>query len=362
MISPVPLPGWSSLLALAGRAPAPDAVAAPWRLSGDGAAWHSRSAWSLAALAGRLAAELGRPAVFWLPDYFCDGSLGPLRRAGARIAFYPIAEDFAARLSEPGDQPRPDAVVLVHFFGRPSDAEAARRFCDGLGAVLIEDAAHVLKPGPRVGRWGDWVLYSPHKLLAVPDGALLVARHPPAPVAPAGAFPSPLPWLVKRLVRKLVPPALLPKGPGGPARHRDDPAPGSLAATPSMSPLALRLLSAAPSLDAVAAERRRNAARLATALAALPGWSPAFSLADEDVIPYRLVMRCQSPELAERRYQSFRRAGIPVESWPDLAPEVKADPGRHRAALALRATVICFPVHQGIAMDELIRRCPRQED
>jgi dTDP-4-amino-4,6-dideoxygalactose transaminase len=44
------------------------------------------------------------------------------------------------------------------------------------GAWFVEDCAHCLKAVSGVGEFGDFVLYSPHKLLAIPDGGLLVVR------------------------------------------------------------------------------------------------------------------------------------------------------------------------------------------
>ena len=36
--------------------------------------------------------------------------------------------------------------------------------------------AHVLCPVSGVGKYGDFIIYSPHKLLPIPDGAVLVIR------------------------------------------------------------------------------------------------------------------------------------------------------------------------------------------
>ena len=44
------------------------------------------------------------------------------------------------------------------------------------GTWLVEDAVHVLKPTLNIGQKGDIVLYSPHKLLPIPDGAIIVIK------------------------------------------------------------------------------------------------------------------------------------------------------------------------------------------
>ena len=41
-------------------------------------------------------------------------------------------------------------------------------------AWLVEDAAHVLERVSAIGKFGDFIIFSPHKQIALPDGALLV--------------------------------------------------------------------------------------------------------------------------------------------------------------------------------------------
>jgi hypothetical protein len=64
-------------------------------------------------------------------------------------------------------------------------------------AWLIEDAVHALRPVRGIGASGDFVLYSPHKHLPIPDGAVLVVRGDgPAEFGAAGlsAFGTPHEW------------------------------------------------------------------------------------------------------------------------------------------------------------------------
>ena len=70
---------------------------------------------------------------------------------------------------------QPDIFILVHYFGKPSFSKSIKEFCSIYKTWLIEDAAHVLKPIKGIGNLGDFILYSPHKHLPIPDGALLIA-------------------------------------------------------------------------------------------------------------------------------------------------------------------------------------------
>ena len=40
-----------------------------------------------------VATASGRGASFWLPDYFCNQSVAPLRETEAELAFYPVGTD-----------------------------------------------------------------------------------------------------------------------------------------------------------------------------------------------------------------------------------------------------------------------------
>jgi hypothetical protein len=370
MITGAPLPDWRVLAGLARPAPRPQVLAAPWLRPGDGAQWYSRSSWALAGLAAAWNRRHGRPPSVWLPAYFCDATLDPLRRTtGARIRFVPVDSSLAidwqaGRLIYPGELP--DLVLLPHFFGVPQDAAAAHAFCRETGATLVEDCAHALVPTPDLGAMGDHVLWSPHKLLAVPQGGVLITR-PGATLGPdqlaAGGHPAGIAgWLVKRLIQKLAPAAILPPATrSGPQRFEDDPASGAMPDTPMLGDAAARLLAAAtPALPKVAAARRSIAQTLLDVLHPLGQWQPLFDPAAHT--PYRLVMRCNSPDIAAARFDVFRRQGIPVESWPDMPPEVTADPERFGAALELRRTLLCFPVHQGLDVTELVAAANNARD
>jgi len=357
MITGAPLPAWSDLIALLGFRPGSQRLAQPWLKEGERAVWFSRSAWSLAALAAAARRRLGRPPLVALPGLFCNASLGPLRRTGAALDFYPVTAELEP--DWPECRRPPDLFVLVHAFGRPADAAAARAHCADWDAQLVEDCAHVLLPAPGIGETGDACLWSPHKLLPAPHGGLLVLRDGADIPAPAGPAPPVLPWLAKRLVQMVLPGRLLPNpARRGPARFEDDPPAVEMADMPAPAGAALKLLArAARGVRVVAAKRRALGHRLLEALAGREGWSALFD--PVLITPYRLVMRCDTPAIAARRFDEYRAAGVPVESWPDLPPEVTADPAHHAAALRARSTLLCFPVHQGLDPADLVERCAR---
>ena len=366
-----PLPTARNLVGALVNSAVPDnELSAPWRRSGDVAFWFSRSAWSLLAIAQWRQRLSGQSSVtVWLPDFFCNASIVPLRSMGAQLQFYPITDQMAPdpdACQTLADEKCPDLFVLVHYFGQPALAEGAAAFCREAGAWLIEDAAHVLRPIAGIGECGDCVLYSPHKHLPIPDGAVLVVReNGPAKLATQpsalGTFrevrrsfldtpgfsyrPEGL-WLVKRILQRLgmrawrrpITPFLMDAYPASPRLEH-----------PKMSPLARRLLfGLLDTIDTVAHLRRQNKLMWDQVLAKV-GRTPAeIRPVPGEVTPYLAGFSFHDEMLAEKVFLQWQSAGLPATTWPDLPPEVSAQRDRHRTALLLRKTRIYLPVHQSL--------------
>ena len=116
----------------------------------------------------------------WAPDYFCNSALEQVRRLPATVQFYPVrhnlAPDWPILEKLVATAQGPNIFVLVHYFGFPNDTDAAKAFCDRHKMTLLEDAAHVLLPSTTIGK-GAMTVFSLRKLLAAPDGAILVTTR-----------------------------------------------------------------------------------------------------------------------------------------------------------------------------------------
>jgi hypothetical protein len=144
---------------------------------GPGAALRFRNA--RAALA-HLLSWLAPPRV-WLPAYICAEAAAAAARDGREVRFYRVGGDLTPDASGLESQLRPgDAVIGVDYFGAPAQGlpELAERLPD---IPFIQDCAQGLWPAPEP--WGRWLIYSPRKVVGVPDGGLLVSRAetPPPP-------------------------------------------------------------------------------------------------------------------------------------------------------------------------------------
>lgn len=393
-----PLPTWSDLLrALLRRAPVDADLAAPWRREGEVAGLLSRSAWSLALIVlWRARSDGATPVRVWIPDFFCNAPLAIVRMTGASVIPYPLTADLAPDLGACralAEEAPPDVFVLVHYFGRPAPVAAARDLCARHGAWLVEDAAHVLRPVAGIGSFGDFVLYSLHKHLPIPDGAVLVARHDgPAHIGAAGMaslgppdrWPSELDqlrrrfgrpgastrvragvWLTKRVLQKLGVRrwyrSRVPFPEPTAAQSLDSASLG----VPTASGLTRRLLAGAiKDLGTVARRRQRHqllwdAVLLNDETSRSDDLNAAERPGARTWTPYMSAYRAD-PGTAETTYSRWQDDGLPVTTWPDLMPEVAGRRDQYSNAWALRHSRLYLAVHQSLRASEVARSVQRR--
>jgi len=360
MITQAPLPDRALLERARQPAIRDGSLIRPWRRPGDEARLIDRSANGLAALGRAVALRLRRAPRVAVPGWICDQALEPLRRAGVGITYLPVSlTDGGFDWAEAEAQGPFDILVVVHPFGQPANLEPARQARARHGTFVIEDAAHALMPAPGIADSGDAVLFSPHKLLPLPEGAVLSlsaaavgwAEVVDQAIGQPPQAPDDSLWLDKRLLQATLPDALrrlLPQG--GQADFRTDPGPVEPPAPVAPSDLARRLMGAVD-LAAEGRKRRENAQALRAALARIPGVTPLFR--SENAVPYRFALRAHSPGRAIELYAALRRAHLPVESWPDLPHRVATDPRHADGAVALRRSVLLLPVHGALDPDDL---------
>ena len=111
-----------------------------------------------------------------IPSYFCAETEAEFSDKTVDILRYPILENFEPdwKYIKGEDVFKDtDIFIFVHFFGEYHDINRARIFCDNNNSILIEDCAHALYKYGKMGQKGDFVLFSPHKLLGLMDGAVV---------------------------------------------------------------------------------------------------------------------------------------------------------------------------------------------
>lgn len=306
----------------------------------------------------------GRDCVVLIPEYFCEEALTPLRKLqNIRFEFYGIRDDLSPdwealkRISKrPGSK---YLMVLVHYFGFHQDVKFAREFCDNSGFVLIEDSAHILRP-TSPSPLGDFLIFSPWKLLPIPEGGILLSKRTPndhrlqdfAPEISSIRW-SNFKWLGKRVAQRL----LLSLGLSWHSlwKSYDDDNPQvqdeRLADNPPVSCdiLTARMLSVlSKSVDEISAVRRRNYRRLLEWTATINEVDPIFHTISDDSCPYvfPLTINGDTKMVAQR----LQRKGIPASKWPNLPNEILSEPERYERAIKIRNRTLLLPVHQSLSL------------
>ena len=374
-MTPAPIPSLSSLLLAATPSNIDtDQLAELWKRGTNiTSGWLSKSAWSFALVAHwRMKYQGDQNPCIWVPDYFCNESLAAMRGLGVRLHFYPVLPtlepDYKTIRKQAKDWPL-DIFVLVHYFGLPCPAVEARELCSLKGAWLVEDAAHVLLPISGVGTHGDFVLYSPHKLFALPLGALLLVRPDgPSEIGEeritsfgpgkfwakelsilnkrkwdsAARYKLLMIWCLKRFLQKF--------GIRSPLRlvnFFEDAGQTNLP-PPSSGLFTLRLLQRCIRDKArIIAWRKRNEIFLDEVVRQLmfDKLEPQWRSRPEYVVPYQAMYKVSKPVAT---FSELRKLGLVASTWPDLPPEVLARPDAHATALSLRRSLIFVPVHQSL--------------
>lgn len=119
-----------------------------------------RTALQLALEQLRTDSPAGREVV--LPAYGCPALTDAVTASGLR----PVYCDIDGELNTPVEavlqclSPQTLAVVMVHAYGRPADAEGLCRACRDANVALIDDAAQRVDPRSRLGTAGSFGIFS----------------------------------------------------------------------------------------------------------------------------------------------------------------------------------------------------------
>lgn len=95
----------------------------------------------------------------------------------------PVTQCIDPRAIEAAITPRTQAIIPVHFAGRPCDMDAIMAIAAKHGLVVIEDCAHAIETeyrGRKAGTFGDFGCFSFYatKNVATGEGGMILARDP----------------------------------------------------------------------------------------------------------------------------------------------------------------------------------------
>jgi len=132
--------------------------------------------------------NIGKDGYILLPSYIGysiregSGVIDPIEECGITYAFYRVKRNLSVDLDDLQNKikiyrHKTFAVFVIHYFGfLQSDIIEIRNICANYGIYLVEDCAHCFKSsykGVLLGDFGDFSLFSIHKILPTLDGGIL---------------------------------------------------------------------------------------------------------------------------------------------------------------------------------------------
>ena len=350
-------------------------LGATWLGENDLGFWLSRSAWSLFLIAKyRFSVSDKDQLNVWLPSYFCNASLAPLRELNINLIFYPLLDAGSPNIDVCNEilthESSPDLFIAVHYFGYSIELEQTANFVKSQGAWLIEDAAQILSPQKKIGDHSHFLLYSPHKFLPIPDGALLIIKsnnlfldyslqvlnfdnlYKNTLAQPQQKILATQYWLVKRCLQKL---GFRKVFNSASDFDHDEVVMNTLDFIhPKMSMLAKKLLRILlGTLENELNIRHKNYQSWCKALINSNFHGEEFFPKYKNVSPYLFGIKFSDHQTAKKVFSHFINKKIPVSTWPDLPPEVLSDPDRHRKTIDLRRNSVFLPIHRSINVDKI---------
>ena len=328
--------------------------------------FFSRGAWAMAEGINTILQARGiRRGKVWFPDYFCNESLFAVRGLPVELFFYPIEKetlnpDWQALERFIKKSCLPDIFVLVHYFGFPNGLTEAKNFCKHYGAVLMEDAAHVLLPLGGIGS-SDVTVYSPRKILAVPQGGVLALSMKYSRQEEKKSNKNNFLYIAQWLVRRFVQKALLVMG--LPCHFITKPNTSSamiqegncnimLSDNSDCMMFTRKLLKVMEeNLQEIVEKRKENYELLYYMIKNFKGVRFPYPPLLEEYCPYvfPIIIEKESKPVIE----NLKASGIPADSWPDLPPEVLKSEQEHLSAIWLKQHIITLPIHHGLARKQI---------
>lgn len=323
---------------------------------------------------GIRALDLSSKASIAFPSLHCGTELDVLHNLGITPRFYDINQSLSVDILSLGRtiDEKTEAVFITHYFGIMQNMEPVRAFCRNHGLRLIEDCAHTL---PGMAGWlGDIAVFSLHKLLAIPDGGLLLINTD-TQQAPSQPGPSPFrvtrEYLVRELARKIAHCSWHKTGwkllqrlclqPLYPGVTKFDTAEEYLADRSSaqhplhsdslgwgIAPLSRHLIRNID-INEIARSRLHNYRYLATHLSNSTAVQICVREVPDDACPMAFPVLVEQP----RRFMAFLlQAGVEIGPfWQSVHPNALYNQQSHGAELASK--LLALPVHQQLHFSDL---------
>ena len=321
-----------------------------------------------------------------LPGFHCTALVEPVAHSRFRTIFYRIKPDLSIDFDDLQSKVTRDAVVVViHFFGFPTDLSPLLEMRKQTGFYLLEDCAHsflTVEGGRHIGHGGDFSIYSFYKTVPSLFGGGLRTNDTPygkqVRFVPSQSSVSLKESMVisKRLAEQLVENSkdgFFKRGLQRLENYRVSRKHTATVANESSSPgfvddpylfredLALAKMPAASkrilkSCDwrGIIEARRRNYELLSATLQETALLQKLFPILPEGICPWAYPVLLQD---RVRYEQQLRARGVPLFTFGEVLHPLlaNADAPTQEAAEYLSHHLLMLPVHQNLSVEDVLR-------
>ena len=367
----VPLPKINSLTSLIPTKRSNSDFQKTWNSQNYSNLIFSRSSWSIDFIAKyRLKTSDFTEITILIPSYFCNSSLAPLRELSARLLFYPIKSSGLPDIEELkkliAEEKHIDMIIGVHYFGKHFDFSEILEIARLNKIWFVEDCAHLLTPSKNRRIKSDFLMFSPHKFLPIPDGAILSVNENifstklekedfshfyEEYIKNKEDLFRPYIWYCKRILQKL--------GLGNSREVKNfykDPVINSSDRffQPKMSKLAVRMLLKLENLiDDEKVTRMNNAFTWTKLVKNVFPFAEILFKPESSESVYLQGFFFTHDEDLKKALTVFNKFKLPICSWPDLPHEVTSEQDYFKETIQLRNKTIFFHVHSSISQKDI---------
>lgn len=312
--------------------------------------------------------------LIYLPDYFCDQTIESFREDWMDFYYYPIGEDLEPQWKVIEEYTKanslaPDFLLFVHYFGMEKNVSLASDFCKRHNILLIEDCAHVLLAKGKIGTKGDFVIFSPHKQLPVPDAAVLSYNENEKTerlwnqvvqeydkLSRRGNDGK---WYVKKAIQKLVRIHKKLSYYSGVHLGNGQIACETIEKISKKSERTLRSFYDYTELKKICYIRRDNYSMMNYLVGRID--DTIIPLSNEQTFaPYYAVYSLKNTADKKAAVQNLISKGFSVLHWPDLPRDIADKRSEHENAFALSENIITIPIHQDITPQKICKTLGKQ--
>jgi len=309
----------------------------------------------------------------WIPAYFCNESLTPLRQERVNLFFYPILKNGSPNLEEMektiNEANKPDLFLAVHFFGNIINFDKSIKFAKRFDAWFIEDAAHVLSNRNNLGKKSHFIFFSPHKLLAIPDGSILILNQNRLSedenydnnrfsqiyekFVSSGRRNSVdlVLWTFKRILQKL---GIRKKVSASLENLKEnDSKVSTIFLEPSISNFSKKLITLYDDLNSECEIRVKNYNFWKQFFKDNKFFGEEIFSINEPQCPYLFGIRLTNDTDLVSALKLLNKKNIPVSSWPDLPNEVWTEQIKFKECIDLKRQTLFLPVHSSLIIEKI---------